>query len=340
MNKIFCGFVLRKKHNSTLHCLHQVKNVVAFYVAVWYNNMINVLTQLLKRVIVVEKKNVLLHIKNSLNGLSKGHKSIASYILGNYEKAAFMTASGLGDAAGVSESTVVRFAVELGYNGYPQLQKNLQEIIRNRLTNVQRMDVTTSKIGEKDVLKSVIQADIEKLRQTVDGLNETDFLNAVESIAKAKRIYILGTRSCSSLASFLGFYLNLIFKDVKIISTSSASETFEQLFRVDENDVVIAISFPRYSSRTVKAVSYAASMGADVVAITDSMDSPIVPHATHPLIARSDMSYFVDSLVAPLSIINAIIVALVLRNKDSVRNTFEELESIWDKYEVYEKHEQ
>ncbi len=285
-------------------------------------------------------KDVLTHIKNSLESFSKGQRSIAAYILDNYDKAAFMTASGLGKATGVSEATVVRFAVELGYEGYPQLQKSLQEIIRNRLTNVQRMEITTAKIGESDVLKTIIQADIDKLRQTVENLDEKEFLAAVETIANADKIYILGARSCSSLASFLGFYLNLIFKDVKTISTSSASETFEQLYRVDENDAVIAISFPRYSSRTVKAVSYAASKGASVIALTDSMNSPIIPFATHSLIARSDMSYFVDSLVAPLSIINAIIVALVLKNKDNVRNTFEELENIWDKYEVYEKHEQ
>lgn len=285
-------------------------------------------------------KDVISNIKNSLDSFSKGQRSIALYILDNYDKAAFMTASGLGKATGVSESTVVRFAVELGYEGYPQLQKSLQEIIRNRLTNVQRMEVTTAKIGENDVLKTIMQADMDKLRQTVDGLDDKEFLAAVETIATADKIYILGTRSCSALASFLGFYLNLIFKDVKTISTSSASETFEQLYRVGEKDAVIAISFPRYSSRTVKAVSYAASKGAGVIALTDSMNSPIIPYAAHSLIARSDMSYFVDSLVAPLSIINAIIVALVLRNKDTVRNTFEELENIWDKYEVYEKHEQ
>ncbi len=285
-------------------------------------------------------KDVLNHIKNSVSGLSKGHRSIASYILDNYDKAAFMTASGLAKATGVSESTVVRFVVELGYDGYPHLQKALQEIIRNRLTNVQRMEVTTAKIGENDVLKTIMQADIDKLRQTVESLDDKEFLAAVDTIANAEKIYILGTRSCSALASFLGFYLNLIFKDVKTISTSSASETFEQLFRVGEKDAVIAISFPRYSSRTVKAVSYAASAGASVIALTDSMSSPIIPYAAHSLIARSDMSYFVDSLVAPLSIINAIIVALVLKNKDKVRHTFEELENIWDKYEVYEKHEQ
>ena len=284
-------------------------------------------------------KDVLSHIKESVEGLSKGHKSIASYILDNYDKAAFMTASGLSKAVGVSESTVVRFAAEIGYSGYPELQKSLQEIIRNKLTNIQRMEVTHAKIGESDVLKTIIQSDIEKLRQTAETLDNDEFMNAVETIAKAEKVYILGTRTCSSLASFMGFYLGLILDDVKVISTSSASETFEQLFRVGEKDAVVAISFPRYSAKTVKAVTYAASKGADVVALTDSMSSPIIPHATHKLIARSDMSYFVDSLVAPLSIINAIIVALVLRNKDTVGRNFEELENIWEQYEVYEKHE-
>lgn len=287
----------------------------------------------------MERIDVIANIKDSMSGLSKGHKSIAAYILGNRDKAAFMTAAALGYAAEVSESTVVRFAVEMGFEGYPQMQKALQASIRGRLTNVQRMELATSKMGEENVLKSVIHADIEKLRQTAETLDNDDFLRAVETIAKAKKIYVLGARSCSSLTSFLGFYLNLIFKDVKTISTSSDSETFEQIFRVDEGDVVIAISFPRYSSRTVKAVSYAWSNGADVVAITDSMDSPIIPYATHSLIARSDMSYFADSLVAPLSIINAIIMALAIKNEKAVRDTFDKLENIWDKYEVYEKHE-
>ncbi len=287
----------------------------------------------------MERIDVIANIKDSMSGLSKGHKSIAAYILENRDKAAFMTAAALGSAAEVSESTVVRFAAEMGFEGYPQMQKALQSSIRGRLTNVQRMELATSKMGEEDVLKSVIHADIEKLRQTAETLDNDDFLRAVETIAKAKKIYVLGARSCSSLTSFLGFYLNLIFKDVKTISTSSDSETFEQIFRVDEGDAVIAISFPRYSSRTVKAVSYASSNGADVVAITDSMDSPIIPYATHSLIARSDMSYFADSLVAPLSIINAIIMALAIKNEKAVRDTFDKLENIWDKYEVYEKHE-
>lgn len=288
----------------------------------------------------MKNKDVIVYVKERIEQLSKGHKSIACYVVDNYEKAAFMTAADLGKAAGVSESTVVRFAVELGFEGYPQLQKALKEYIRNRLTNVQRMDVITSTLKEGDVLKSVIHSDIEKLRRTAEELDMDNFLAAVEAIASAENIYILGARSSSSLASFLGFYLNLLFKNVRTISTSSASETFEQLFRVGSSDVVIAISFPRYSSRTVKAVSYAARSGAKVISLTDSMDSPIVPHSEYPLIARSDMTYFVDSLVAPLSIINAMIVALVMRNKESVRNTFEELEDIWDKYEVYEKNDE
>lgn len=285
-------------------------------------------------------QDVLTNIKKSMDKLSKGHKSIAVYILENYDKAAFMTASGLSKATGVSESTVVRFAVEMGYDGYPQLQKELQEIIRNKLTNVQRMEVTTAKIGESDVLKTIIHADIDKLKRTADEIDNAEFMNVVETIANANKIYILGARTCSSLASFLGFYLGLIFKEVNVITTGSASETFEQLFRVGKGDAVVVISFPRYSSRTVKGAAFAASKGADVIAITDSHSSPIIPYANHSLIARSDMSYFVDSLVAPLSIINAIIVALVLKNKDTARHNFEELENIWEQYDVYEKYEQ
>lgn len=287
----------------------------------------------------MERIDIIAVIKEAMPRLSKGHRSIASYILSNCDKAAFMTASALGKATEVSESTVVRFATELGFEGYPQLQKILQSGVKGRLTNIQRMELVSSKMGEEDILKSVIHADIEKLRQTADSLDNGEFLKAVDTIANAKKIYILGARSCSSLTSFLGFYLNLIFRDVKTISTSSDSETFEQIFRVGEGDTVIAISFPRYSSRTVKAVSYASASGADVIAITDSMDSPIIPFATHSLIARSDMSYFADSLVAPLSIINAIIMALAIKNEQAVRDTFDKLENIWDKYEVYEKNE-
>lgn len=268
---------------------------------------------------------------------SKSQKRIADYVLEHYDKAAFMTAAALGGMADVSESTVVRFAYELGFEGYPQFQKALQELIRNRLTNVQRMEVASTKMGELDILKTVLQSDMDKLKWTMDEVDTAAFAGAVETIGGAGTIYVLGARTCFSLASFLGFYLNLIFPNVRVVGTNSASETFEQVYRVAKNDVVIGISYPRYSRRTVAALQYAAERGAQVVAITDSMGSPITRYATHTLVARSDMSTFVDSLVAPLSIINALIVALVMRNKDEVGETFAQLENIWDAYDVYEK---
>ncbi len=276
-------------------------------------------------------------IKSSMDSFSKGQKLIAKYIIDHYDKAAFMTASKLAKVVGVSESTVVRFASEIGFEGYPKLQKNLQEIIRNKLTAVQRIEITSTKIGDKDVLKSVLQSDMDKLRISIDEVDGEVFAGAVETIMNAKNIYILGTRSCYSLANFLGFYLNLIFPNVKIINTTSASETFEQIFRIDEKDVVVGISFPRYSRKTINALKYASDRGSKVIAITDSVLSPIAKSADFSLIARSDMSSFVDSLVVPLSIINALIVALVMRKKDEVGEVLNHLENIWDEYQVYEK---
>ncbi len=286
----------------------------------------------------MKQKDLLERIQLTSNSLSKSHRRIADYIASHYDKAAFMTAAKLADMVGVSESTVVRFAVELGYEGYPKLQKALQEMISNKLTSVQRMELTTRKMGEKDLLKTVLQSDIDKLRQTLDTVDEDVFAGAVETILQAEKIYILGARSCYSLANFLSFYLNLIFPDVKMISTSSASETFEQIYRVSEKDVVIGISFPRYSKRTISALRYAFDKKSKIIAITDSPGSPVAEHATYTLSARIDMFTFVDSLVAPLSIINALIAALVMRKKADVGKTFEELERIWDAYQVYETH--
>lgn len=276
-------------------------------------------------------------IKHSFPKFSKGQKKIANYILTNYDKAAFMTAAVLSKNTGVSCSTVVRFAVELGYDGYPELQKALQEMVRTKLTAVQRMEVTSNRMGERDILSTILNYDILKIKQTLEEIDKAAFENAVETISKAKNIYILGVRSSSSLAAFLGFYLNLIFDNVKLVHTTSASEIFEQIMRVDKDDVVISISFPRYSARTIKAVQYAKNQNANIVAITDSNLSPLVKYANHTLIARSDIASFVDSLVAPLSIINALIAALGMRKKDVVYDTFNKLEEIWDEYNVYEK---
>ena len=280
---------------------------------------------------------MLLRIQSSMPTFSKGHRAIGKYIVENYDKAAFMTACKLGQAVGVSESTVVRFATELGYNGYPKLQKALQELIRAKLTSVQRIQASSGRINEDEVLKNVILSDIDKLRLTLEDIKKDDFQSAVSAILEAENIYILGVRSSASLAGFLGFYFNLIFDNMRLVNTSSVSEMFEQMLRVKKGDVVIGISFPRYSRRTVRALQYAKDRGAAVVAITDTLTSPLTDHSDYNLIAKSDMVSFVDSLVAPLSVINALIVAIGLRKKDEVFSVFEELENIWDEYDVYEK---
>lgn len=281
--------------------------------------------------------DVIEKLKLKRDTMSKSQKRIADYIFEHYDKAAFMTAAKLGEKVGVSESTVVRFASEAGFDGYPKFQKVLREIIKNKLTSVQRMDITSSKYAEKDILRTVLSSDIDKLRQTLETVSVDDFVAAVDTIMNARTVYVLGARTCYSIANFLGFYLNLFSLNVKLVTTNSASETFEQIFDVNENDVVIAISYPRYSRRTINAVKYSHERGSKIIAVTDSEISPIVKYSDHKLIASSDMSDFVDSLVAPLSIINALIVAIVMRNPQQISRKFEELENIWDEYRVYEK---
>jgi DNA-binding MurR/RpiR family transcriptional regulator len=283
--------------------------------------------------------NLLVKIGNSIAGLSKGHKKIAQYIIENYDKAAFMTASKLASTIGLSESTVVRFSTELGYEGYPDMQKALQEVIRNKLTSVQRIQVNDDRMKEADILHDIMSGDIEKIKRTIAINTIEEFNAAVDTILAAKRIYILGVRSSSALASFLGFYFNLIFDNIRLVHTTSVSEMFEQILRIDECDVVIGISFPRYSKRTFKAMQFAHDRNAKVIAITDSKLAPIAKYADHCLIAQSDMVSFVDSLVAPLSLINALIVAVGMRKKDEIYNIFEKLEHIWEEYQVYEKNE-
>jgi DNA-binding MurR/RpiR family transcriptional regulator len=283
--------------------------------------------------------DMLQRIKEKMPKMSKGHKLIANYIINHFEKAAFMIAARLGEEVGVSESTVVRFAVEMGYEGYPKLQKGLQELIKNKLTAVQRIEISSKKIDESNLLKSVLQSDMEKIKQTMESIDQKSFDSIVESILNAKRIYILGVRSSAALAGFLGFYFNLIFDNIRLVHTTSVSEMFEQIFRATEGDVVIGISFPRYSKRTSKAMQYVKSQGATVVAITDSKESPLAEHADYCIIARSDMASFVDSLVAPLSVINALIVAIGAKKKEEISSNFEKLEKIWDEYQVYEKYD-
>ncbi len=279
--------------------------------------------------------HLLTRIDCQMNSFSKGQKRIATYIQEHYDKAAFMTASKLGETVGVSESTVVRFATEIGYDGYPKLQKAMQEMIRDKLTSVQRIEVTSARIGEEDVLTSILNQDIDKIRRTIEETDHNAFKIAVEKIVNAKRIYIFGARSTASLAQFLGYYLELMFDNVRIITSTSHNQTYEQMFRISEDDVLIGISFPRYSNMAVDAMKFARQRGADVIAITDSMISPLVANADQVLIAKSDMASIVDSLVAPMSLINALVVAAVLESKENVVDTFQQLEEVWNSQDIY-----
>ncbi|MDR2931825.1 MAG: MurR/RpiR family transcriptional regulator [Oscillospiraceae bacterium] len=268
---------------------------------------------------------------------SKGQKAIANYIKNHYDKAAFMTASRLGATVGVSESTVVRFATEIGFEGYPQLQRALKEIVRNRLTSVQRMEVTNSRLWGSDVLDKVLRMDMDTIRRTMEETDKETFYEAVAEIMDAKKIYIMGIRSAAALASFMTYYFTHIFEDVRNVDTASTSVIFEQMLRIGAEDVFIGITFPRYSKRTLKAATFAKSSGARVIAITDSRSAPIAQIADYVLVAKSDIASFVDSLVAPLSLINALIVAIGLEKKEEIAETYARLESIWDEYNVYEK---
>ena len=268
---------------------------------------------------------------------SKGQKRIARYITDSYDKAAFMTANRLGKTVGVSESTVVRFAVDLGFDGYPSMQKAMREMVLNRLTSVQRIEVANDRFGDQDVVSMVLHSDMEKLRQTSETVSRENFSAAVSAILKAKRVYILGVRSVAPLANFLGHYLNYMFNNVHVISGFSAGEMFEKIVGVNSEDVVIAFSFPRYSASTTKGARYCRSAGATVIGITDSMDSPLGQCSDHVLVAKSDMVSLVDSLVAPLSLVNALIVAIAAKREKELSQTFTNLERIWDEYNVYEK---
>ncbi len=282
-------------------------------------------------------RDILLAIQRGMGTFSKGQKLIGRYILDNYDKAAFMTAAKLGRTVKVSESTVVRFAAELGYDGYPSMQRALQEMIRSKLTAVQRIEVANDRISDQDILAKVVQADIDKIRLSLEELSREEFSAVVDAIVRANRIYILGVRSSTALSHFLTFYFNLIFDNVRQVQSTLASEMFEQMLRVGPEDVVIGISFPRYSTRTARAMEFARDQGATVVAVTDSELSPLYQIASLRLLAKSDMASFVDSLVAPLSMLNALIVAVGRKKLGEVTDTFRRLEKIWDEYHVYEK---
>ncbi len=281
--------------------------------------------------------DILSAIQKHYPDFSKGQKKIANFITDHTDKAAFMTAARMGSTVGVSESTVVRFAYELGYNGYPELSAALRQVIRTQLTSVQRIEVTRDRIGSGSVLDEVLSQDMDKIKRTLEETSHDDFENAAVAIANARKIYVIGDRSASALARFMHYYLNLMFENVKLVTTTSSSELFEQIMRIGEEDAVIGISFPRYSNLTIQAFSFAARSGAKIVAITDGANSPLAQDATYLLAARSDMNSFVDSLVAPLSLINALLVQVGMLKQDDVVNTFERLEGLWDEYHVYQK---
>ncbi len=283
------------------------------------------------------KRNLLAEIEERMSTFSKGQKLISNYILENYDKAAYMTAAKLGAIVQVSESTVVRFAIEMGFSGYPEFQHALREMVRTRLTSFQRMAVTSDLIGDGDLLSKVLASDIEKIRRTLEEIDRDAFAAAVDAIVGARHIYIMGVRSSASLAGFLNYNLRMIFDDVKFVQTTSGSEMFEQMMSMGKGDVMIAISFPRYSKRIIHAVDFAKHAGADVIALTDSTMSPIAAAADQLLIAKSDMVSFVDSLAAPLSIINAIVVAVSMKKQEELTVRLHQLERIWDEYDVYDK---
>ena len=287
----------------------------------------------------IMKRNLLKEIKERMPSFSKGQKLISAYILDNYDKAAYMTAAKLGSVVNVSESTVVRFAIELGFDGYPEFQHCLQEIVRAKLTSFQRIEVTNSMIGDGDVLTKVLGADCEKIKYTLDSIDRDAFDAAIEKIVSARRIYVMGARASAYIAGFLAHSLGMIFDNVRQVEATTGSEVFEQIFNIGEGDVLIAISFPRYSKKIINAVDYAKHSGADVIAITDSEASPIAPQANQILLARSDMASFVDSLVAPLSIVNAIVVAVSRLKQTELTVRLRRLEEIWDEYDIYDKNQ-
>ena len=278
-------------------------------------------------------------INEKYSSMSKGQKLLSTYITDNYDKAVFLTAEKLGKVVGVSESTVVRFATHLGYRGYPEFQKALEELVRNKLNSIQRMEVTYGRISQSKILDTVLQSDAEKIKSTLEQIDQNAFESALDIILNAKHIYIVGIRSCAPLASFMSFYFNLMFDNVHLLHTSSSSELFEQMVRISEEDVIIGISFPRYSMRTLKAMEFANNRNAKVITLTDSVHSPMNLYSSCNLIAKSDMASIVDSLVAPLSVINALIVALCMRKQSEVAETLEALEDIWNEYQVYDSYQ-
>lgn len=284
-------------------------------------------------------KDILSVITKENSGFSKGQRLIAKYIVENYDKAAFMTAGKLGKAVGVSESTVVRFAAELGYDGYPGMRKALQEMIRSRLTSVQRIEAAKDLIDDRNVLKAVLSDDIEKLQTTLEEIDNDSFNKAIDTIMDAKHVYISAMRTSKYIAEFFGFYLNMMMGNVHVVCETGAAEVFEELLRIGPGDVFIGFTFPRYSSRAIKAMRFAKSRGAKVIGITDSKASPYYNVADICLFAKSDMVSFLDSMVAPMSLVNALVVAIGIRCREALSDTFKRLENVWAEFEIYERNE-
>ena len=281
------------------------------------------------------KNDIITRMNEKYSSMSKSHKAVATYIEEHYDQAAFMTAAKIGEALGISESTVVRFASGIGYEGYPELQKALADWVKNKLNTVQKIDAKYGKSTQSEILMSVLNGDIDKIKDTQDNLDPIAFETAVNIILEAKKVYIVGIRSCEPLADFLCFYLNMIRGDVILLKTTSVSEMFEQMIRIDDKDAIIGVSFPRYSMRTLKAMEFANDRNAKVITITDSIHSPMNLYSSCNLLARSDMVSIVDSLVAPLSVINALVVALCLKCPNEVKHNLETLEETWNNYQVY-----
>ncbi|MCR5581869.1 MAG: MurR/RpiR family transcriptional regulator [Pseudobutyrivibrio sp.] len=278
-------------------------------------------------------------INEKYGKMSKGQKLLANYIIDNYDKAVFLTAAKLGDIIGVSESTVVRFASFIGYSGYPEFQQALEDMVRTKLNTTDRIEITNGGIEQNGVLRTVLSSDALKIKNTMESIDEAAFENAVKVISNSRRIYVVGIRTCAPLASFLSFYLNMIFDNVVNLQTSSTSELFEQMIHIGEEDCIIGISFPRYSMRTLKSLEYANNRRANVITITDSIHSPMNLYSSCNLIAESGMHSVVDSLVAPLAVINALIVELCNNNQAVVAENLDMIENVWNEYQFYENDE-
>ena len=285
--------------------------------------------------VIQNRYDIITRINEYYSKMSKGQKAISAFIYDHYDQAVFMTAAKLGETVGVSESTVVRYAMFIGYNGYPEFQRDLEDWVQNKINSVQKIGAKYGKSTQSEILTSVLESDIEKLQDTIHNLDPVAFETAVDIILEARDIYVMGVRSCEPLADFLHFYLNMVRGNVHLLKTTSMSETFEQMLRIDEQDAMIGISFPRYSMRTLKAMEFANDRNAKVITITDSIHSPMNLYSSCNLLARSDMVSIVDSLVAPLSVINALVVAICLKRPEEVKKSLKDLEEAWNNYQVY-----